>query len=164
MILDAGQTPRGLESTVIDLTTDPPGLLRPGPILPTAIERIIGPLRRVRASSSTGPLPSPGMMDRHYAPKAVVECLEYGFLERVKSLKSQGVKVALLTMAHPDSEAVSDITIVMPLDPETYAAHLYAHLHALDSAEVDRIVVALPPDEERWLAVRDRLLRASAQE
>lgn len=164
LILDGGQTPRGLESTVIDLTSDPPGLLRPGPIPPAAIERVIGPLRRVRAFSVSGPLRSPGMMNRHYAPRTVMECLEYGYLERVSALKREGMKVGLLALERPGQEADSDITIVMPSDPETYAAHIYAHLHALDAAEVDRIVVALPPEEDRWLAVRDRLLRASAQE
>jgi hypothetical protein len=37
---------------------------------------------------------------------------------------------------------------------------VYAELHVLDELELDRIIVELPPDEERWLAVRDRLKRA----
>ena len=50
----------------------------------------------------------------------------------------------------------------MPTDPAAYAAELYAALHVLDCAGVERIVVALPPSGEAWLAVRDRLSRASA--
>jgi L-threonylcarbamoyladenylate synthase len=50
----------------------------------------------------------------------------------------------------------------MPREPTPYAAQLYAVLHALDDAGVERIVVALPPDTEAWLAVRDRLRRAAA--
>ena len=49
----------------------------------------------------------------------------------------------------------------MPADPAGYAAQLYAALHALDDAGVDRIVVDLPPDGDEWLAVRDRLRRAA---
>jgi L-threonylcarbamoyladenylate synthase len=50
----------------------------------------------------------------------------------------------------------------LPGEPAGYAARLYAALHDLDRAGVDRIVVALPPAEERWRAVRDRLKRASS--
>jgi L-threonylcarbamoyladenylate synthase len=48
----------------------------------------------------------------------------------------------------------------MPDDPAAYAARVYAELHVLDELELDRIIVELPPDEECWLAVRDRLRRA----
>ena len=50
---------------------------------------------------------------------------------------------------------------IMSTDAAGYAAHLYAALHAVDEAGVDRIVVDLPPDTEEWLAVRDRLRRAA---
>jgi L-threonylcarbamoyladenylate synthase len=50
----------------------------------------------------------------------------------------------------------------MPRTPQGYAAQLYAVLHALDAAGVERIVVEMPPETEEWLAVRDRLRRASA--
>jgi L-threonylcarbamoyladenylate synthase len=50
----------------------------------------------------------------------------------------------------------------MPRDPAGYAARLYAALHELDAAGVDRIVAELPPDKEEWRAVRDRLWRAGS--
>jgi L-threonylcarbamoyladenylate synthase len=50
----------------------------------------------------------------------------------------------------------------MPRDPGQYARYLYAVLHDLDELGVERIVVDLPPDTPDWLAVRDRLRRASA--
>ena len=53
-------------------------------------------------------------------------------------------------------------TVRMPAEPSGYAAQFYATLHALDAAGLDRIVVDLPPDREEWLAIRDRLRRASA--
>jgi L-threonylcarbamoyladenylate synthase len=46
-------------------------------------------------------------------------------------------------------------------DPAAYAAQLYAALHALEAAKVERIIVSLPPRDEAWLAVHDRLRRAS---
>jgi L-threonylcarbamoyladenylate synthase len=49
----------------------------------------------------------------------------------------------------------------MPSQPAEYAAILYAVLHALDDAGIERIVIDLPPDEEPWLAIRDRLRRGS---
>ena len=49
----------------------------------------------------------------------------------------------------------------LPADPQLYAAQLYAALHRLDNAGVERIVVDRPPDSDAWLAVHDRLRRAA---
>jgi L-threonylcarbamoyladenylate synthase len=49
----------------------------------------------------------------------------------------------------------------MPLDPVTYSARLYAALHELDGADVELIIVDSPPNEPPWLAIHDRLRRAS---
>src|SRR5262245_24196245 len=68
LILDAGPTAGGLESTVLDLTTDPPRLLRPGLVTPAEIEAVVGPVARSASTETAGPLPSPGMLARHYAP------------------------------------------------------------------------------------------------
>ena len=48
-------------------------------------------------------------------------------------------------------------------DPARYAARLYRELHAFDEADIDRIIVTLPPDTPEWAAVRDRLTRAAAK-
>ncbi len=50
----------------------------------------------------------------------------------------------------------------MPSHPVEYSRILYAVLHELDDAGVERIVIDLPPDNDAWLAVRDRLWRGSA--
>ncbi len=52
--------------------------------------------------------------------------------------------------------------IEMPRDPAGYAARLYAALHMLDGASLDRIIVARLPESDEWLALRDRLTRAAA--
>jgi L-threonylcarbamoyladenylate synthase len=167
MLLDGGPTSGGIESTVLDLTTTPPRLLRPGPIGIAELEAEIGPLSRVRsltvaAQHHLQPLPSPGMMPRHYAPRTPLECVEAGReAERLTSLLSAKRHCGWATFA--DSAAVPSGVLlrVMPSDPVSYAAQLYAVLHELDTIGLDSILVTLPPDTDEWLAVRDRLRRAA---
>jgi L-threonylcarbamoyladenylate synthase len=163
VIIDGGPAPGGLESTVLDLSRALPRLLRPGLIQPSAIEAIIGPIEQSPIAAQTAVLPSPGLLPRHYAPRAPLECVETTAEARVSELASQGLRVGWLTFGQPRQRLLADvIIIVMPTGPTEYAAHLYAALHDLDAARADRIVVELPPDNEEWLTVRDRLRRASA--
>ncbi len=165
LLLDAGPTPGGLESTVLDLTTTPPRLLRPGLATLAEIEAVIGPIARptLQAAPEQAPLPSPGMLARHYAPRAVLECVPDSGMARVDALRRQGMSVGWVTFdsssPHPEPNVR---TVLLPRDPEAYAAQLYAVLHDLDAAGVDRIIVAGPPETDEWLAIRDRLSRASA--
>ncbi|HKI32701.1 MAG TPA: L-threonylcarbamoyladenylate synthase [Gemmataceae bacterium] len=161
MVLDAGQVPGGIESTVLDLTSHPPRLLRPGLVSPAEIESIIGPVARPasRGEPSASPLPSPGMLARHYAPRTPLELAEDGGA-RVEELRRAGLRVGWLAFGATE---LAGVTVVqMPCDPDGYAARLYAALHALDGAGVARIIVSRPPESDEWLAVRDRLRRAAA--
>jgi L-threonylcarbamoyladenylate synthase len=72
MILDAGPTHVGIESTVIDATADRPTLLRPGMIAVPEIEAVIGPINIATSAGAATARPSPGMMDRHYSPRGRV--------------------------------------------------------------------------------------------
>jgi L-threonylcarbamoyladenylate synthase len=167
LVLDSGPVPGGLESTVLDLTTAPPRLLRPGLVTPQQIEEVIGPIARpvTAPSGAEGPLPSPGLLTRHYAPRAIVECVPGNGSDRVAALLREGRLVGWLTFDEPADNLLTGANMVlMPPDPAGYAARLYAVLHDLDRAGVERIVVALPPEKEEWLAVRDRLRRAAADE
>jgi L-threonylcarbamoyladenylate synthase len=165
VILDSGPTPGGLESTVLNLTASPPRILRPGLVSPAEIEAVIGPIQRgaIASPDLTQSLPSPGQLPRHYAPRAPMECLATGGQARVELLAAGGIRVGWLSLdgaAHP----ISGVTMVaMPANAADYAAQLYAALHTLDDLGVDQIVVDLPPDDENWLAVRDRLRRGSVQ-
>jgi L-threonylcarbamoyladenylate synthase len=170
LILDAGPTPGGIESTVLDVTTDPPRVLRPGLVTPAEIEAVIGPVRRpgervappvADAPGSGGqPLPSPGLMERHYAPRALLELADGDGRGRARELAEGGRRVGWVTW--PGADAVPGaVRVELPRDPAAYAARLYAALHDLDAAGVERIVAARPPDDEGWLAVRDRLRRAA---
>jgi L-threonylcarbamoyladenylate synthase len=167
MILDGGPTRGGLESTVLDLTTSPPRLLRPGLITPAEIEAVVGPILRP-TSQTRNPTPeparSPGTMGQHYAPRTPLECVtEESDVERIDTLLHQGLRVAWLTFADRQLSKTHAGVIIrsLPRDAAPYAAAMYAALHDVDEAGLDRIVVTLPPAGEEWLAVHDRLRRAS---
>jgi L-threonylcarbamoyladenylate synthase len=164
MLLDGGPTAGGLESTVLDVTCTPPRLLRPGLVAPGEIEVVVGSITRPEGAALAGAraLPSPGLLRRHYAPRALVQCFEGISREQVRELLREGQALGWLTFSGPAPKANGVRVVLMPRDPEGYAAQLYAVLHELDAAGVDRIIVELPPNTEEWLAVRDRLRRASS--
>ncbi len=166
LILDAGPCPGGLESTVLDVTTNPPRLLRPGLVSPAEIEGLIGSLLQMDKvnpeNPESQPRRSPGMMSKHYAPQAVLECTQDDGWQRVEDLAAKGHKVGWLTWTNSPEQTHSTVEkVTMPINAKDYSARLYATLHDLDAMGVQRIVVALPPQSEEWLAVRDRLRRAS---
>ncbi|HZT79315.1 MAG TPA: L-threonylcarbamoyladenylate synthase [Gemmataceae bacterium] len=166
MILDAGPTAAGVESTVLDLTASPPRLLRPGPVTPVMIEAVIGPVEVPAhlVASAGEPLRSPGLLGRHYAPRAALEVADGDGRERAEELARSGQRVGWLTFGVGRGQGHPRLTaVVMPRDPAEYAARLYAVLHELDAAGVERVVVARPPEGPGWLAVRDRLRRAAAE-
>ncbi len=159
LVLDAGATPGGIESTVLDVTTAPPRLLRPGLIGPVELEAVVGPISRNIGPNEREALPSPGMLPRHYAPRTPLECSAEG-CARVAELLRMGARIGWLTWNEPES-AAGLVVVRMPVDAAGFAAHLYAALHNLDGAGLDRIIVDQLPDSEAWLAVRDRLRRAA---
>lgn len=150
LILDGGPCPGGLESTVVDLTGPVARLLRPGLITADHLKAVLGELEMTAPVNPDAPLPSPGLLTRHYAPRTALECAatpeEAEFLANL--YETAGLKVA---------------RYAPPADPAAAAAGLYADLHTLDAGGFDRIIVALPPDTDPWRAVRDRLTRAAAE-
>lgn len=159
LILDGGPTTGGLESTVLDVTAEPARLLRPGLVSPVQLEAVIGPIVREGIVAASGPLASPGMLLRHYAPRTPLECIAGG-AERVAALTARGVRVGWLAFGTAEKSDASSLR-VMPTEPAAYATQLYAALHEMDAADVDRIVVSLPPDGDEWLMIHDRLRRAA---
>jgi L-threonylcarbamoyladenylate synthase len=169
LILDAGPTPGGIESTVLDVTVDPPRILRPGLVTPAAIAAV---LHRAPSSlaSDGGPSPSrqpgalrsPGLLSRHYAPRARL-ILAGGDAPRLAAeLRRAGSRVGLVTAGTAAARLPGVETTSLPLEPAAYARGLYAALRELDGRGVDIVVVETPPEGEAWMAVHDRLRRASA--
>jgi len=160
LILDGGATAAGLESTILDLTGARPRILRPGPIGPAELAALLGPVELWEGAVKAGEVQAaPGMAERHYAPRARLELVAPG--TGVSGL-SGGVAYVGLGSLPPLPEGVRGI--LLPLDAEVVGARLYALLHELDDAGFERIFMERPPEGERWLAVRDRLRRASAKE
>jgi L-threonylcarbamoyladenylate synthase len=166
LIIDGGPCERGIESTVIDCTTSPPRILRPGPLDASALQAVVGAVAHADHSSGTELARSPGQRERHYCPKTPLE-LPSDAPSRVAALLSGGQRVGWLVLNPTDAArslaASKDLVAVpMPHDPAAYARHLYATLHALDQRQLDRIVADPPPADDAWRAVRDRLGRAAS--
>lgn len=158
VILDGGAASGGIESTVLDVSESPPRLLRPGLVTRADLEAVLGPLATT-ASAGAAVARSPGMMARHYAPRTPLELTQDSGQRRVEELMAAGQRVGWLTFA---GQGAGQEVIHLPSDPKGYAAALYAALHQLDEKGLDRIIAALPPDDDDWLAVRDRLQRAAS--
>jgi L-threonylcarbamoyladenylate synthase len=152
MVLDGGPSTVGIESTVLSLAGPEAVLLRPGMISQADIESVIGPLA-LAGAPTTGSHSSPGLHPRHYSPRTPMLLVDEG------RVPESGCG-ALLWIHHLSVAAKS---VRMPDHPDTYAAALYATLHALDGEGWDWIAVERPPDEPRWAAVLDRLMRAARQ-
>jgi L-threonylcarbamoyladenylate synthase len=156
LILDGGPTANGIESTVLDVTGGRPVLLRPGPIPVSALEQVVGPIDRRREGHSAGPLPSPGMLPRHYAPRTPVELFADPTAIRARANET----TAAVLIGEP--AGVAGTVVRMPADAAGYAARVYDALHELDRRGLSRILIELPPATDEWLAVRDRLTRAAS--
>jgi L-threonylcarbamoyladenylate synthase len=168
LILDAGPCTRGIESTVIDCTTSPPTILRPGPLSRASLEDVIGgPVSWAGVPVARGPARSPGQQPRHYAPRTRLE-LPDDPIAAVATHLEAGLRLGWLTARVDDPDvrrlaASRELMVVpMPADADAYAARLYSTLHALDQRGLDRIIVDPPPSTEGWAAVADRLRRAAS--
>ena len=170
-IVDGGPTGVGLESAVIDLTGAEPRLLRPGSLDLERLREVCGPLRwegHTIARKGAAQL-APGMMERHYAPRAQLVLVDGGDAAAVQDMekesqaqRARGRKVGCIGFGGLQLEA--DWTHEFdPQDPETVGRELYARLHELDARGADFIYVERPPAGNRWLAIRDRLQRASVK-
>jgi len=166
LVLDGGRCPGGIESTVLDLTASPPRVLRPGPIMPSELRAVIGDVTAplIRLDGDLAPLPSPGTSIRHYAPRARLECYSDPVQSRarVAELTDSARRIRWFGGSAASAGSSKQVEIVgMPAESSLYATRLYDALHDADRWGAEFIVVELPPDEEEWLAVRDRLRRAA---
>ena len=145
LILDGGPSDVGVESTIVDLTVDPPQILRAGAISADDLRRILA----TEIADASGPSRASGMLASHYAPACAVEPVE----DRIRA-----DELAELRRAAGERVEVLDRTD----DLVVAASRLYADLRAADAAALDRLIVVLPPAAGLGHAIRDRLLKASA--
>jgi L-threonylcarbamoyladenylate synthase len=166
LVLDAGPASGGLESTVLDVTVDPPRLLRPGLVSAEELEQFLGALSASTAEGGGAAVKrSPGMLSRHYAPKAhltLVDDDEEGARLAMRWAEA-GERVGWLARgAGGDSPRI--VRRAMPSDAAAFGATLYHALHELDASDVERIIVTRPPEGGAWQAIHDRLARAQSWE
>ncbi len=167
LILDAGPTRIGVESSVLDITQSPPALLRKGGLSREAIEAVIGPIQ----VDVQGELlrRSPGNRYRHYSPKAEVKLVKEGDVSGLATLLESGelegkrIGCILHLLADPDADA-NVIVHRIPADVEEISRQLFSLLRELDSERVDTIIVEEVAEKGLGLAVMDRLHRAAAKE
>jgi len=168
LVLDAGPCEAGIESTVVDLRSSRPRVLRPGALDLAALRGVLpdvdAPAQTVRADQARA---SPGMEARHYAPRARLLLADtWEDARRIASAHAgTGAQVGLVTH-EPRATSLPETHLLarwLPRDPAQYARLLYGTLHELDDAGVDLIVVQSVPQEEAWWAVSDRLRRGSTE-
>lgn len=147
MILDGGPCTVGIESTVVDLSTNEPVLLRPGGVTAEDIEAVVGPLAEVGVTQGDAKK-SPGMMDRHYAPSLPLR------LDATEARDGE----ALLGFG---PEAPGDAMNLSPTgDLSEAAANLFSMIRSLDGPPFKSIAVMAVPDQGLGRAINDRLRRA----
>jgi L-threonylcarbamoyladenylate synthase len=174
-ILDAGSTKIGVESTVLDISVDPPMLLRPGGISLESLRKCLGEVKLHQFITSEAELlpekaRSPGMKYKHYAPKAqviLVEGVVPGIMRKVKELTSAcwlenkriGVLATDETSWAYEADVVKSLGTRRNLD--TMAANLFRLLREFDEENVDLIVAEGVSTEGLGLAVMNRLRKAA---
>lgn len=173
LILDAGPVSVGIESTVLDLSTTIPTVLRPGMINVDDLREILPRVEVASGHAADGAArPSPGMMDRHYSPAARVMVVAAADIDAVaKNERAHGAKVVAFVREkqiprgfYPEQSrgAQDDIEVWrMPDTAAEYARVLYETLHRADAEGFQVIVVEAVPNTSAWDGVRDRLRRAS---
>jgi len=145
LILDGGPSSVGVESTIIDCTSDAPRILRPGAITIEMIEESTG----LKVSSTESNIRVSGSLENHYAPNATVD------LNRTP-IAGEGF-IALADIQTP----ANVIRLAAPNSVQDFARLMYAALREGDAQGLKSVVVTEPVGDGLALAIRDRLMRAS---
>lgn len=178
MVIDGGQPPVGLESTVLDMTHSPPVILRPGGVTQEELAEVVGKiiLRSDQPDQSPEePLPSPGMLSRHYAPQAtlilfenedtVMACRQ--MRDKAKSLFDSGRRVGVMA-ADEDIQYFEKLgarieRLGSSQNLSQIAHRLYSAIRLLDDVGVEFILVRSFGTQGLGMAILDRLRRAASK-
>lgn len=175
VILDAGPTNIGVESTVLDLTSNPPQILRPGGVTYEDLKRILGEVSIHPAAMARSEVPieharSPGMKHKHYAPRAemiVVEGELGSVINKIKELSEYYTKVGKKVGILATDESIENyhLGVVKSMGSRknlaSVAKNLFKLLRELDDEGVNIIIAEGVPQRGLGLAVMNRLRRAA---
>jgi L-threonylcarbamoyladenylate synthase len=175
LILDAGPTDWGVESTILDPLSSPPVLLRPGGISRDELEQILGPVRIAAPGERTDA--SPGRQPRHYAPYAKLilcpgsspEETAASICTAVRQLQSKHRRIGLLAADEIISRIDLKNTPVIPRalgsldDLRQISRRLFAGLRELETEGAEVILAHRMPPEGLGAAINDRLSRAAGE-
>jgi len=150
LVLDGGNCPIGVESTVV-ACVGAPRLLRPGGLPRDEIERVIGRALDIAPTADEKPL-APGMLPSHYAPKARL---------RLNASEAEPGEALLAFGAAPASDALT-LNLSPRGDLIEAATNLFSHLRALDASGAKTVAVMRVPRKGLGEAINDRLARAAA--
>ncbi|HSG03897.1 MAG TPA: L-threonylcarbamoyladenylate synthase [Marinobacterium sp.] len=160
-VLDGGSCSRGIESTIVDMSSQPYRVLRAGPITAAQLEAILGKPVLVPERHSEV---VPGNVQAHYQPRTPV------FLDSAESLATLADEKIEETGFIVYSDALRKILtkrsvtnlIELDAEPASYAREIYYALFSLDRAGLSSIRVEQPPTTPAWLAINDRLGRSAS--
>lgn len=161
LVLDGGPCAVGIESTIVDLSSGTPRILRPGAISAVDIARALGQTLSAAKPTSDAPRVA-GSTAAHYAPRTPLRLVGGDQLaDTIRAELAAGLRIAVLAITASPVTANNLTWHAAPADPAAYAHDLYAGLRALDEARHDLLLVEAPPAKPAWLAIADRLQRAA---
>lgn len=175
IVLDAGPTRIGVESTVVDMTTRIPTILRPGGVSYEELKTVLGKVKLHPAALTAGRVPmgevrAPGMKHQHYAPNAQVIVVEGEYEKVVKRVQElvdlyRASKKKVGVFATVESKGLYRADVVRSAgsrdDVAAIARNLFRLLREFDREKADLIVVEGIPAKGLGLAVMNRLRRAA---
>jgi L-threonylcarbamoyladenylate synthase len=166
LIVDGGQSQVGIESTVIDLTSSSPTVLRPGMIHLESLAAALGGTKMLKAGvgADAGVLRSPGQLRKHYSPRAKLLVLEWADEPELRAslarLKCDVARTHVIAHTRIPLGGEFGGVSVIPHDADAFARALYAELHHSDEAGAEWIIVEALPGTPEWQGIADRLQRA----
>jgi L-threonylcarbamoyladenylate synthase len=173
MIIDGGQVGIGLESTIVDLTVEPPMILRPGYVTREMLDDILGgvSIDKTILSADSGVKPkAPGMKYRHYAPKGDLTIVE-GDPEKVteyinkeiEKLRAEGVKTGVIATSETRDLYKADVVKSAGNrdDEEEIARNLFSILRQFDDENVGCMYSEAFNENGIGQAIMNRLLKAA---
>jgi len=159
LVLDGGASRHGIESTIVDLTRGDPVLIRPGAVTLASLRRVLGTALSVAGSNSPR---ASGTMASHYAPTAPARLIAPGeLMHALATLTQPRTAIAVLARSVRKPMDFAGMWIAAPEGSVAYARDLYANLRTLDARGTDEIWIESPPDDADWLAVNDRVRKAT---